>query len=114
MDCVQSLEAKLGTVTSAQDAAMADTETWRGRFDSFFPITARLGAGGNGGVRGSFSKSHLEQHQHSLFTGGFKLETANLFPCKEEHWVRQGAVAMGTTESDKHIDLAWRFIDPEA
>ncbi|KAF8242167.1 hypothetical protein K440DRAFT_639427 [Wilcoxina mikolae CBS 423.85] len=78
-------------------------------------MTARYGLGGaNSGGRGVFSKSHLKQHQPPLFTGNLKLETVNLFLGKVKHWVRQGGVAMGTTESDKRIDSAWQFMDPEA
>jgi hypothetical protein len=82
--------------------------------DTFFQIMACLGAGGNAGGGGSFSKSHLKQHQPPLFTGDLKLETVNLFLRKVEHWVRQGGAPRGTTESDKGIDSAWRFMDPEA
>jgi len=114
IDHVQSLEAQLGTVTTVRDDALAEAETWRGRFGTFFQMTARLGAGGNGGGGRSFSKSHLKQHQPPLFTGDLKLETVNLFLRKVEHWVREGGVAMGTMQSDKRIDSAWRFMDPEA
>jgi len=111
---VQSLEAQLRTVTTTRDDALAEVETWHGWFDTFFQMTASLGAGGNGGGGGSFSKSHLKQHQPPLFTGDLKLETVNLCIRKVEHWVRQGGAAMGTTESDMRIDSAWRFMDPEA
>jgi len=114
IDRIQSLEAQSGMVTTAQDDALAEAETSCGWFDTFFQMTARLGAGGNGGEGGYFSKSHLQQHQPPLFTGDLKLETVNLFLHKVEHWVRQGGVAMGTTVSDKRIDLAWRFMDAKA
>jgi hypothetical protein len=42
------------------------------------------------------------------------LETVNLFHCKVKHWVRRGGTAMGTTESNKCIDSAWWFMDPDA
>jgi hypothetical protein len=42
------------------------------------------------------------------------METVNLLLRKVEHWVRQDGVALGMTESDKHIDSAWRFMDPES
>jgi len=62
---------------------------------------------------GLFQNPHLKQHQPPLFTGDLKLETVNLVVRKVEHWVRQGGAAMGTTELDKRIDSAWRFMDPE-
>jgi hypothetical protein len=111
---VQLLEAQLGTVSTARDDVLAEAETWPARLDTFFQMTARLGAGGNGGGGGSFSKSHLKPHQPPLFTGDLKLETVNLFLRKVEHWVRQGGAAMGTKELDKRIDLAWQCMDPEA
>jgi len=114
IDRRQSLEAQLDTVTTAQDDALAEAETWRGRLDTFFYMTAHLWAGGNGGGGGSFSKSHLKQHQPPLFTGDLRLETVNLFLRKVEHWVHPGGAAMGATESDKCIHSAWQFMDPEA
>jgi len=115
IDRVQSLEAQIGTATTARDDSLTEAETWRSRFDMFFQMTARLGVGGNGGGGGgSFSKSHLKQHQPPLFTRDLKLETVNLFLRKVEYWVYQGGAAMGTTESDKRIDSAWRFMDSEA
>ncbi|KAF8251310.1 hypothetical protein K440DRAFT_637855 [Wilcoxina mikolae CBS 423.85] len=78
-------------------------------------MTARLSVGGaNGGGGGAFSKSHLKQHQPPLLTSDLKLETVNLFLRKVEYWVRQGGVEMDTTESYKHIDSVWWFMDPEA
>jgi hypothetical protein len=65
---------------------LAEADTWRTRLDTFFQMTAPLGAGGNGGGGGSFSKSHLKQHQPPLCTGDLKLETVNLFLRKVEHW----------------------------
>lgn len=114
-DRVLSLEAQLVNVITARDDALTELESWRGRFDTMMQMTARLGVGGvNTGGGGALSKSHLKQHQPPLFTGDLKLETVNLFLRKVEHWVRQGGAAMGTTESDKRIDSAWRFMDPEA
>jgi hypothetical protein len=76
--------------------------------------TGQIGVGGtNSGGEGALSKSHQEQHQPPLLTGDLKLETVNRFLCKVKHWVLPGGVAMGTTESDKHIDSAWWFMDPE-
>jgi len=107
IDHVQSLKAQLGTVTTVRDDAVAEAETWRGRFDTFFQMTAPLCAGGNGGGGGSFSQSHLKQHQPPWFNGDRKLETVNLILRKVGHWVRQGGAVMGTTELDKRIDSAW-------
>lgn len=69
-------------------------------------MTAPVGAGGNGGGGQSLSKSHLKQHQPPSFTGDLNLETVNLFIRNVEHCVRKGGAAMGTTESDIHIDSA--------
>jgi hypothetical protein len=77
-------------------------------------MTACLSAGGNAGGGGSFSKSHLKQHQLPSFTGDVKLETVNLFLRKVDHWLHQARAAMGTTESKKRIDSAWQFMDFEA
>jgi len=76
-------------VTTARDNAVGEAEAWRGRFDTFFQMTACLSAGGNGGGGGSCSKLHPKQHQPPLFMRDLKLETGNLFLPKVEHWVRQ-------------------------
>ncbi|KAF8243184.1 hypothetical protein K440DRAFT_669837 [Wilcoxina mikolae CBS 423.85] len=92
-DRVLSLEAQLVDITITRDNTLTELESWHGRFNTMMQMTARLGVGGaNGGGGGAFSKSHLKQHQPPLFTGG---------------------AAMGTMESDKRIDSAWRFMDPE-
>jgi len=83
------------------DYALAEAETWRVRFLKFLQMTACLIVGGNGGVGGTISKSHLEQNQPPLFTVELKLETVNLFLRMVVHWVRHARVAMGTKDSDK-------------
>ena len=111
-DRLLSLEAQLLNVTTTQDDALTQLESWRGRFDTMMQMTARLGVGGvNSGGGGALSKSHLKQHQPPLFTGDLKLETVNLFLRKVEHWVRQGGAAMGYHGFDsrmERIDSAWR------
>jgi hypothetical protein len=92
---------------------LVEVETWPGRFDAFFQITACVSMGENGGGGWSFSKFHLEQYQPPMYTRDLKLETVNRFICKVEHWVCQGGAAMGTTQPDMRIDLAWRFMDSE-
>ncbi|KAF8248407.1 hypothetical protein K440DRAFT_679894 [Wilcoxina mikolae CBS 423.85] len=76
-------------------------------------MTPHFGMGGTVSRGGSFSTTHLKQHQPPFFTGDLKLETVNLFLRNVEHQIRQGGVAIGTTESDKRIDLAWQFMNPE-
>jgi len=100
--------------TTARDYTLAEAETWLGQCSTFFQMMAHLGVGGSGGGGGYLLKSHLEQHQPALFTGDLKLETVNVFLRKVKHLVHQAGASMGTTESDKHLHSAWRFMDPEA
>jgi hypothetical protein len=77
-------------------------------------MTAHLRVGGiNSGRGGAFSKSLLIQHQPARFTSDLKMETVNRFRHKVEHWVCQGGAAMDNTESDKRLNSAWRYMEPE-
>lgn len=87
-------------------------DTSCGRFDTVFDMTAFFGGGSHGGGVVFFSTPHSKQHQPPLFASDLKLEIVNVLLHMMENWVHRGGAVMCTTHSDKHLDLAWQFIDP--
>jgi len=94
IDRVQSLEAQLSTVTTARQDALAEVETWCGRFNMFCQMTAHLGAGGNGGGGVSLSKSQREQHQPPVFTGDY---------CYQRFWTVASGLGPGSNQTSTKL-----------